>query len=480
MKQSLSLKMGQSLAMTPALQQAIRLLQLSTLDLQTEIQTALDENLMLERVEDGETAEDDGEATSAEAEESSLSATQTEVEAQPLDEAFLPEEWSEGESQWRDSESEAERYEYQQASLHTDGDLYEHLAWQTNLSFSDPVEAEIAANIIDAVNEDGYLEDWPALRARLGSLPEASDALVLAVLRRVQTMDPAGVAARDLAECLDLQLAQIDPPDATSNLARTIVREHLDVLGQRDTARISRLTQTDEEAVADAVALIRTLSPHPGRAYSAKPPEYVVPDVIVLRRDDRWMVSLNPETAPRIRINRQYAGMIRRSDASGQQQTLRQHLQEARYLLNALKSRNETLLRVATRIVEEQRAFLDYGNEAMRPLVLRDVAENLGIHESTVSRATANKFMLTPRGLYELKYFFSSSVRTTQGGTASATAIQAMLKRLVSAEPAQRPHSDARLSDLLREEGIEVARRTIAKYRESMGIPPAHERRRMA
>lgn len=473
MKQSLSLRMGQTLAMTPALQQAIRLLQLSSLDLQAEVQTALEENLMLERVEDGEEAEplpdeaDDLERESA-------------VETLAADDPFLPEEWRDSDGARHDERDEDADYAFRQASLHAREGLHEHLAWQAHLSFSEPLDAELAAHIIDAIDDDGYLADWPDLSARLAALPGADAARVDAVLRWVQALDPVGVAARDLRECLRLQLETSTAPTAERQLALRIVAEHLPLVAEGRLSRIAQLYATDEQAVADAVALIRGLSPHPGRAYAAQPADYVVPDVIVRRRDGRWQVALNPDIAPRIRINAQYAALMRQvTDAPGQQM-LRQHLQDARHLIGALKSRNDTLLKVATRIVEEQLGFLEHGPEAMRPLVLRDIAGHLGIHESTVSRATANKYMQTPRGLYELKFFFSSSIRTTQGGHASATAIQAMLQRLIAAEPTGRPHSDAKLADLLHEEGFEVARRTIAKYRESIGVPPAHQRRRQA
>ncbi len=476
-RQNLSLRMGQTLAMTPALQQAIRLLQLSTLDLQTEIQQALDSNLMLERIEEEGAAPIDEVALRDENAAEKPTSDETPVSGE-LD----LEIWSDSYdgAPHRDAEAEAELYEYRQASLHANGTLRDHLLWQAGLCSFNERDAEIAAHLVDAVNEDGYLDDWEGVSTRLLEMPGIDTDDIDRVLALVQDFDPPGVAARDLSECLRLQLQQHDCDDVICSAALRIVDKHMAELARQDENLLCRVTGLDRERLQQAVAVIQSLQPHPGRPYAGTEPEYIVPDVFVVKKSGRWQVSLNPEIAPRVRINRHYMGLIRRADNSSDQQTLKQHLQEARYFLNSLKSRNETLLRVATRIIEEQRAFLDYGDEAMRPLVLRDVAENLGIHESTVSRATANKYMLTPRGLYELKYFFSSHVRTTQGGTCSATAIQAMIKRLVGQETPDKPLSDATLSTLLLKDGIQVARRTVAKYREALGIPAAHERRRMA
>lgn len=476
-RQNLALRLGQTLAMTPALQQAIRLLQLSTLDLQTEIQQALDSNLMLERIEDEGAPPIDEVALRSESPTEKSASDET-----PVTGDMEYDDWSDSydSGPHRDAEAEAELYEYRQASLHANGTLRDHLLWQASLCSFNERDAEIAAHLVDGVNEDGYLEDWPGILARLRLLEDTNDDDIERVLAVVQDFDPPGVAARDLAECLRLQLEQYDSADPACAAARRIIDKHMNELGRRDEAALSKLSGIDRETVHGALQLIQSLQPHPGRPYASAEAEYIVPDVFVVKKNGRWQVSLNPEIAPRVRINRHYLGLIRRADNSSDQQTLKQHLQEARYFLNSLKSRNETLLRVATRIIEEQRAFLDYGEEAMRPLVLRDVAENLGIHESTVSRATANKYMLTPRGLYELKYFFSSHVRTTQGGTCSATAIQAMIRRLVGQEAPDKPLSDATLSSLLLKDGIQVARRTVAKYREALGIPAAHERRRMA
>ncbi|MDB5987698.1 MAG: polymerase factor sigma-54, partial [Nevskia sp.] len=366
---------------------------------------------------------------------------------------------------------------YMQANLHSERSLREHLIWQANLSPFDDVDAEIALNLIDAINDDGYLEDWDAIRARLVSSLKVEPARIDAVLKMVQDFDPAGVAARDLTECLRLQLQQFAAATEGRDTALRLLEAPMVLLARRDETALAKVTGLALAEIQPGLALIQQLQPHPGRPYQAHQNDYVAPDVFVIKKNGRWRVSLNPEHNPRLRINPYYHGLVKRADTSRDQLTLKQHLQEARYFINSLEARNETLLRVAQCIVEEQRAFLDYGEEAMRPLVLRDVAEKLGVHESTVSRATANKYLLTPRGLFELKFFFSSHVQTTEGGTCSATAIQAMIKRLIALEEPAKPLSDATLAEMLLKEGIQVARRTVAKYREAMHIPPSHERK---
>ena len=491
MKQSFSLKMGQGLTMTPALQQAIRLLQLSSLDLQAEIQQAVDSNVMLELEENepeatpeevvdvpAEANEDSGEETF------SIADTATDLNRNEIPEEMpVDAEWSDTfdttASVSSSGSTDEELHDLRQANLHSGTSLYEHLAWQARLAPLGEWQAEVAAYLIDAINDDGYLENWDEacehFRGAMGLAPEQMER----VLRVVQDFDPPGVAARDLAECLRLQLQQLQQVQPTSECLRalTIVNSQMALLARRDVAALQAALDTDAENVESALALIQTLQPRPGQAYQAQDSGYLAPDVVVRKHQGRWKVSLNPEVTPRIRINPHYLGMVKRADTSRDQLTMKQHLLEARYFISAVESRNDTLLRVAQTIVEEQRAFLEYGDEAMRPLVLRDISERLGIHESTVSRATANKTMLTPRGLYELKFFFSSHVQTLAGGTCSATAIQAMIKRLVTAEDRGQPLSDGTLAELLLKDGIRVARRTVAKYREAMGIAPSQERR---
>ena len=488
MKQTLSLRTGLSLTMTPALQQAIRLLQLSSLDLQTEIRQALESNVMLEST--GDEGEPVGEEVLAEADsggdgealaESTLDLAAAEIpEEMPVDA-----DWGDiydaasapGSGSSSNGDNDDSLHDYLQANLHGSANLRDHLSWQASIAPFDEIEAEIALNLVDAVNDDGYLEDWEGLRTRLSESLGVSTERIEQVLRAVQDFDPAGVCARDLAECLRLQLQQFPGSTAGRAEALRVLEAPMALLARRDEIQLARATGLQPQQIELALALIQKLQPHPGRPFQAHESDYVAPDVFVTKTGGRWRVSLNPEHTPRLRINSFYQGMIKRADTSRDQVTLKQHLQEARYFINSLEARNETLLKVAQCIIEEQRAFLEYGEEAMRPLVLRDVADRLGIHESTVSRATANKYMLTPRGLYELKFFFSSHVQTTEGGTCSATAIQAMIKRMVAQEDAGKPLSDSTLAEMLLKEGIQVARRTVAKYREALKIPPSHERK---
>jgi RNA polymerase sigma-54 factor len=491
MKQSLSLRTGMALTMTPALQQAIRLLQLSSLDLQLEIQQALDSNVMLEA--DGEEGEPETvEEAMASADSAAADLIRNSESTKDLDLSTTPEipddmqvdaDWGDpydgtGSASSSSSNSEDDDlYDFLQGNLHGTASLRDHLNQQADIAPFDAMDAEIALNLIDAINDDGYLEEWDAICQRLSSALSISAEHIEGVLRMVQDFDPPGIGARDLAECLRLQLQQ--KPAATAGLAAAlaILDAPMALLARRDENALARATSQPVIEIRAALMLIQSLQPHPGRPFQAHESDYVAPDVFVAKKNGRWRVSLNPEHTPRLRINPYYHGLVKRADTSRDQLTMKQHLQEARYFINSLEARNETLLKVAQCIVEEQRAFLDYGEEAMRPLVLRDVAEQLGIHESTVSRATANKYMLTPRGLYELKYFFSSHVLTTQGGTCSATAIQAMIKRLILQEQANKPLSDSTLAEMLLKDGIQVARRTVAKYREALRIPPSHERK---
>jgi len=478
MKQSLSLNLSQSLTMTPALQQAIRMLQLSTMDLKTEIQDALESNVMLE-ADEGHSEVESSEQPAAEHESGSRG--EEIPENLPVDADWNDIYGGSAAPATTPASDAAETWDYRQANLTHTPDLHAHLRWQADMHPFSGVQREIAAHLIDAINNHGLIDDWPELESRLAADFDIDAADVDAVVQIIQQYDPPGVGARSLAECLTIQLLQHpDTPPGHTLALELLANKPLDCLVRHDRAALAQQLGVDTPALDDAIALIQTLQPHPGDAFIDTESNYVVPEVFVTRQATRWQVALNAEIAPRLRINSEYLALVKRADNSADQATLKSHLQEARFFLNSLKSRNDTLLEVAQCIVEAQRGFLEYGAEAMKPLVLRDVAEQLDVHESTVSRATANKYMQTPRGIFELKYFFSSHVSTTDGGSASATAIQAMIKRMVGAEHAGKPLSDSKLTELLLDNGIRVARRTVAKYREALSIAPSHERRRQA
>lgn len=482
--------------MTPQLQQAIRLLQLSTLDLQQEIQEALDSNPMLERQED---SEDYGspDALAEHGDQSLIDTTQGPYQEnyEGASDSMEDGDWHERipselpvDTAWEDiyqtsasnlPSREDDEWDFTTRTS-TGESLQSHLLWQLNLAPMSDTDRLIAVTLIDSINSDGYLE--ASLEEILVSLdPELGIELdeVEMVLRRIQQFEPAGIAARDLSESLLLQLRQL--PDDTPWLqeAQRLTKDYLDLLGNRDFTQLMRRMKLKEEELRPVIELIQSLNPRPGAQIEASEPEYVVPDVIVRKHNDRWLVELNQEAVPRLRINPHYAGFIRRADASADNTFMRNQLQEARWFIKSLQSRNETLMKVSTQIVEHQRGFLDYGEEAMKPLVLHDIAEAVGMHESTISRVTTQKYMHTPRGIYELKYFFSSHVSTAEGGECSSTAIRAIIKKLVAAENPKKPLSDSKIAGLLEEQGIQVARRTVAKYRESLSIAPSSERKRL-
>jgi RNA polymerase sigma-54 factor len=491
MKQTLQLRLGQQLTMTPQLQQAIRLLQLSTLDLKQEIQEALDTNPMLETEEEATVREERAHST----ERDEHSDDRDNAAGHPEDERevnaqsdTLPEDLP-VDSQWGDiydsvlPPSSSAGYEDEQDSmLQCSGaqTLHDHLTWQLNLTPFSELDHGIAVAIIDAVSEDGYLTSTlEEIHSTLAHEEAALDE-VEAVLHRIQQFDPPGVAARDPRECLLLQLRQLPITTPWLEPAIRLMEEHFHLLANQDHLQIKRQLKLTDEELSEVIRLIRTLSPHPGTAIADSQAQYVVPDVFVSKKNGRWMVELNPSVTPRLRINADYAKLIRRADSSEANTYLKSHLQEARWFIKSLLSRNQTLLKVATKIVEVQRNFFEYGEEAMRPLVLRDIAEALEMHESTISRVTTQKYMYTPRGTFEFKYFFSSHVSTAAGGECSATAIRALIKKLVSAEKPNKPLSDNKIASILTDQGINIARRTIAKYREAMAIPPSNERKRLS
>lgn len=489
MKQSIQLRLGQNLTMTPQLQQAIRLLQLSTLDLQQEIQTVLDSNLMLEMAEDdGEAPNNTQQATDTAGETPPAASTTAEGDPPSMNTDNIPDDLP-VDSVWEDvydgatsysqsaPDDRQDNYDTQQRSGES---LHEHLTWQMELTPFSDTDRAIAMAIIDSIDDHGYLATTTE-ELHQGISVESNIELdeIEAVLHRIQRFDPVGVGARSLSECLAIQLQQFPADTPMLAQALELVQHHLDLLGGRDFAALMRRLKLTEEQLQQIIELIQTLNPRPGSQTSGPAPEYIVPDVLVTKIKGKWRVELNPDTLPRLRINTQYASMIRRADNSADNNYLKNHLQEARWFLKSLQSRNETLLKVGTCIVERQRGFLDHGDEAMKPLVLRDIAESVEMHESTISRVTTQKYMYTPRGIFEFKYFFSSHVGTSDGGECSATAIRAIIKKLIAAENPAKPLSDSRLAELLLDQGIHVARRTVAKYRESMSLPPSNERKRL-
>ncbi|MDX1800665.1 MAG: RNA polymerase factor sigma-54, partial [Marinobacter sp.] len=361
--------------------------------------------------------------------------------------------------------------------------LQDHLEWQLNLTPLSDRDRAIAHALLDAVDDRGYLTS--SIEDIHSGLVDQSedDPLELdeveAVLHRLQHFDPAGVFARDLQECLLIQLNQLPPDTPWLAQARLVITHYINLLGNRDYAQLLRRSRLKEDQLKSVLGLITALNPRPGDSVDRTEPDYVIPDVIVRKVNDRWRVELNPDIAPRIRVNASYASLIKRADSSADNTYLRDQLQEAKWFIKSLQSRNETLLKVATRIVEHQQGFLDHGEEAMKPLILSDIAQVVEMHESTISRVTTQKYMHTPRGIFELKYFFSSHVSTDEGGECSSTAIRAMIKKLIAGETAKKPLSDSKIAAVLGEQGINVARRTVAKYREAMQIPPSNERKRL-
>ena len=499
MKQSLQLKLGQQLTMTPQLQQAIRLLQLSTLDLHQEIQQALESNPLLEMSEDEDSeasqeprdepasASEDGPLQSLEEAAGDNLADSAEIEG-AAPEMTLPDDLP-VDTQWEDllpsasapapAGDDGSDTDFESRNSSSDS-LQEQLLWQLSLTRLSDTDRLIALTIIDATDGNGRLllavEDiHESLAAELDiELDE-----VVAVLHRLQQFEPAGVCTRDLQECLLVQLQQLPAETPWLEQAKLILSRHLNQLGSGDFSQIMRRTRLKEAELKEVLALIQTLDPNPGQTAVPDEVEYVVPDVFVSKKNGRWLVELNPDIAPKLRINSDYASLIKRADNSSDNTFLKDNLQEARWFLKSLHSRNETLMKVASKIVEHQRNFLEYGEEAMKPLVLHDIAEAVEMHESTISRVTTQKYMHTPRGIFELKYFFSSHVATTAGGECSSTAIRALIKKLVAAENPRKPLSDNKIAQLLEEQGIKVARRTIAKYRDTLFIPPSNERKRL-
>lgn len=480
LKPSLQIRLGQQLTMTPQLQQAIKLLQLSSLELKAEIQEAFESNPMLETDEDPvdtQVVEDNTEqANNNEGQEITLNGNIP-------DELPVDSKWEDVyEPSYSYSAGPVEDYSdyLENQSSEDEKTLEGHLLWQLELSSLSDLDLIIANTIVDSLDESGYLqESIESIHESLRKDYEIGLDEVEAVLKYIQRLDPVGSGARSLQECLDIQLQQLAEDTPFLAITRSIVDKHLDLVAKHDFKQLAKLTKFSDEEISNAVHLIQSLHPKPGDLISTQHSDYIVPDVYVYKHDGTWNVRLNKDNAPKLRINETYSNMINNASNNNDTTYLRNQLQEARWFIKSLQSRNETLMRVAVSIVKHQRGFFEYGEEAMRPLVLRDIADELEMHESTISRVTTNKYLECPRGVFEFKYFFSSHVSTNDGGICSATAIRAMIKKLIQEENHAKPLSDNKIASILEQKGISVARRTVAKYRESMGIPPSNERKQL-
>mgnify|MGYP001381185827 FL=1 len=476
MKQGLQLRLSQQLAMTPQLQQAIRLLQLSTLELQQELQQALESNPLLEQIDTHEEI-DTRETQDSETLDTADALEQKEMpEELPLDASWDTIYTAGTPSGTSGDYIDDELPVYQGETTQT---LQDYLMWQVELTPFSDTDRAIATSIVDAVDDTGYLT--VPLEDILESMGDEEIDIdeVEAVLKRIQRFDPVGVAAKDLRACLLIQLAQFDKTTPWLEEARLIISDHLDLLANHDFRTLMRVTRLKEDVLKEAVNLIQSLDPRPGQSIQTGEPEYVIPDVLVRKHNGHWTVELNSDSIPRLQINQHYASMCNNARNDGDSQFIRSNLQDAKWLIKSLESRNDTLLRVSRCIVEQQQAFFEQGEEYMKPMVLADIAQAVEMHESTISRVTTQKYLHSPRGIFELKYFFSSHVNTEGGGEASSTAIRALVKKLIAAENPAKPLSDSKLTSLLSEQGIMVARRTVAKYRESLSIPPSNQRKQL-
>ncbi len=519
MKQSLQLKTSQQLTMTPQLQQAIRLLQLSSLDLQQEIQDTLDSNMLLE-VDDHEHEHDSNDDNSYTDPTTQLKSDTSELTAQ-IDKTIQ-------QSSENDNASDSNQKDnndlgtvdfednqntiptempidtdwdeiFDSNAIHTtnnapnyngaDSDIFEnaskqgesiqeHLRWQLELSTLSVQDKEIGEVIIDSINDNGFLSsEFDELLENFTDNIDVEKEEIIAVLRYIQHFDPPGVAARDLQESLLIQLNILSADTPYRDEAITVIERHMLLLANRDFTTLKRRAKLSDEELKHIINLIRSLNPRPAGQITEQNIHYIVPDVIVKKVNNIWHAELNQESMPPLTINKQYMDMIKQIKNEKDSSTLKDHLQEARWFIKSIQSRNETLLKVARCILDFQQDFFNYGDEYMKALVLADVAEVVGMHESTISRVTTQKYMHTPKGVFELKYFFSSHISTTSGGEASATAIRAIIKKIIESEESSKPFSDNKLSQILKEQNYQVARRTVAKYRESMSIPPSNERK---
>ncbi|CAG0938612.1 RNA polymerase sigma-54 factor [Gallionellaceae bacterium] len=476
MKQSLQLRQSQQLTLTPQLQQAIRLLQLSTLEMNQEVARLLDENPMLEREDDHAQSYAHGDAAASSPTENSSDASADNEAPQHHEEEWRQqEEWNE--PSFSASGASDDEEESRTEVVADNPSLREHLIWQLNMSQLDARDKNIIGLLIDALDDNGYLAQPLEEIAEL--LPEQLDITLddlETALTQLQHLDEPGIGARTLSECLALQLKALPDDTHCRDLALRIVTEHLNLLAARDFTKLKKILSCDDAALRAAQELIVQLKPKPGAEFEQRAADYVVPDVIVERHQGEWRARLNQDAMPRLRVNQMYANILQQRGEKNAQQ-LSGQLNEARWFIKNLQQRFDTILRVSQAIVERQRHFFEHGEIAMRPLVLREIAEQLDLHESTISRVTTQKFMLTPRGIYELKYFFGSGIETKTGGTCSSTAIRALIRQFVSEEDTRHPLTDSRMSEILAQQGILVARRTVAKYREGMNILPVNLRK---
>ena len=483
MKLSVGLKVANSLSLTPQLQQAIRLLQLSSLELEQEIQLQLDSNPLLDKVEEQLNIESLASLEQKENEHENKDLT-NELNANTLpDELAVDTDWDDIYTHQPTSLGSPE-YEEREDNRHGHLGLKEHMLEQINLLHFSPVDNLIAHCIVDALDEKGFLdadldEITTSVQYLLDSMDYAAEVEndeVVVVLKHIQRLDPPGVASRNLAECLLVQLESLSSETPYRREA-IILLAHYELLISNELQKLIKQTGLNQEQLKSSVELLKTLKAYPGMEFENKDSDYQIPDVVVMKKNNHWQVKLNPDVIPKLRINSFYANMIRRADQSNDNQYLRNQMLDAKNFIKSVDERHKTLLKVATCIVEHQKRFLEIGAEGMKPLILRDIAEEVELHESTVSRVTTNKYMLTPRGLFELKYFFSSHVSTTTGGEASSIAIRAKIKKLIAEENPRKPLSDNIIANLLKDDGIDVARRTVAKYRESLHIPSSSERK---
>lgn len=473
---SLQLRLTQKLALAPQLQQAIRLLQLNRIELRDHVQEILDANPLLERDESASKKNEEREKVSLESQLAEARKSEDSQEYSSGD--YEQEQWQVETGQWTGGTAWSDDFPERQIADDSDASLREHLLAQIRLAHFSDRDAAIATAIVYALDDDGFLADsMQDIRASL--LPEVAveEDEIIAVLHRVQRLEPVGVASRSPEECISIQLRAQPAGTGGIDLSMRLVRDHLNLVANNDYQGMLRETKASSEELKLALELIRSLEPRPGARYDNRHDEYLVPDVFVSLDGDKWVTTLSPDSNPSLRLNQYYISLLRKSGGKDTEY-LRGRLQEARWLLSSLELRNQTLLKVSQCIVDNQQNFLTDGEIAMQPLILKDVAEEVGVHESTVSRATTRKYMLTPRGIFELKYFFSSHVTTTTGGTISATATKARIQMLIENEPREGPLSDQEISHLLREIGICAARRTVAKYREAIGIGSSSERRR--